>query len=719
MRALRALLATAITAVLLIGAGWHGLGPASTPAAAAAEPEALVRITLTEMSPALPARDGDIRLAGTVTNSSDVELSNLQAIFWRSLDPIQTAEGMQAALASVANQPIGLRKVNVYQNIPSDTDRVLAPGESARFSLTMAVADLSLPEEDGIYLIGVHVRGRTVLNGPDITLGRARLFAPMVAEPPEATARLTTVVLLSSRPSLLRPGVLSDDHLAREVATGGRLDALLKAADRADTSFAVDPALIEELQTMRSGYLVAGRDDQTVPGTGQAAAASWLAGYSRLAQDRDGYRLLYGHPDAASLVRNQLGSVLGDSEAAAKAIGTTASLPLLAIPAGGVADAETVRALARLRPQAIVLDDASTQEARPLLTGPAGIPILNLAARSTGGGPGPDPRSTPVHLRQRTLAETWLEAATADPNDVLGSVRLLSSADQARADQSRIDAPWLSREPLDRLLTRTPAGWSGLYRYPDSAAERELSPAQLGGVRGLGRSYAALTDLLVAPQATQLQAKGALARSASSSWRGRLQPWRRYVDPQRDQVDATLRNGVTVIATPRVVTSAPSGGSFPITVRNTLPASGDGSEPDLNAVRVRLEFRSANAQRLTVKPLPPTEVAAASSYTANAQVEARSNGTVQVLAQAYTASGQAVGRPVVIEVKATQAGSIGWLIAITAGVVLVGTSALRIRQVARERAQAQTEPPAGSSALTSAPEQSLPAEVPPAERLDV
>ena len=41
---------------------------------------------------------------------------------------------------------------------------------------------------------------------------------------------------------------------------------------------------------------------------------------------------------------------------------------------------------------------------------------------------------------------------------------------------------------------------------------------------------------------------------------------------------------------------------FPVTVRNTLPATAD--DPQRNAIKVRLEFTSANGQRLTVTPSP-------------------------------------------------------------------------------------------------------------------
>jgi hypothetical protein len=84
-----------------------------------------------------------------------------------------------------------------------------------------------------------------------------------------------------------------------------------------------------------------------------------------------------------------------------------------------------------------------------------------------------------------------------------------------------------------------------------------------------------------------------------------------------------------------------------------------------------------------------------------------------------TESGRPVGRPFDIEVQVTQNGTTGWVIAIAAGIVLVASSFLRIRQVARERA-ASGEPGAGPSAGSEGPQDQLPAlSSAPAERLDV
>ena len=64
--------------------------------------------------------------------------------------------------------------------------------------------------------------------------------------------------------------------------------------------------------------------------------------------------------------------------------------------------------------------------------------------------------------------------------------------------------------------------------------------------------------------------------------------------------------------------------------------------------------------------------------------QGETNGTVRVVAQ-LEPSPEPVGRPQPIQVQATQAGTTGWVIALAAGIVLIGTTALRIRQVARER----------------------------------
>ena len=214
-----------LTATILLTAGLLLAETVRPQSAEAAEPEAFVAIEMTSISPALPTAKTTLTLTGNVTNTSDLELFNLQAIFWRAPDnPILNADALTRSLDWVANDPLGARLENNYQNIPSETDRSLKPGESTTFTLTATVAELGFPLADSVYLVGVHVRGRLTALGPDVTLGRARVFLPMQTERPANTLQMTTVVILNSQPSLLGESEFADNHLAGEVATGGRLE---------------------------------------------------------------------------------------------------------------------------------------------------------------------------------------------------------------------------------------------------------------------------------------------------------------------------------------------------------------------------------------------------------------------------------------------------------------------------------------------------------------
>ena len=668
MRALRAVVAGVLGLLIALGTVVLGAVWSAPPAAAAADPQSWVSIRFTAMTPSLPTRTANdtITLQGVVTNTSKVDLSNLQAIFWRSLDPIQDSEGMAAALASPADEPIGVRlyKHN-FQNIPSETDRTLAPNESTTFSVQAKVSQLDLPPIDAIYLLGVHIRGRLAPDGPDITLGRGRVFAPVVDTPPQNAAQLSTVVVLDSRPSLIRPGVFADDHLADELAPDGRLTALLQAADTPDTSFAVDPSLIEEIQTMRAGYQVLQPDGTTVAGTGGSDASRWLTDYTRVAQTHAGFRELYGHPDVSALVHAGMSSVIDGGELAAKAVTVTSALPLLAIPAGGQADEQTVDYLAGLKPAAIVLDDSTTGASRPLLKGPDGVKLLNTATPSFNGGPGPEPSDTPVQVRQQALAETWLDAASAKPDDTIGQLRVIKTLAQARGNSREVTAPWLEQAPLSRLLDSTPADWPQDYRYPASASAKELSGRP--GRRRTSAGHRLPDDGRPAGPAERRPARrrrrsGPLGKHRVARQAGPVATVRRPAaeGPRRRPAERGEDHHHAAGGHLRPQRLFPGH-------RPQHPGRGPG-RPAAQRDQGPAGIHSANGQRLTVTPSSDMaqglQVPAGAGVTGNAQVDAQANGIVKVTAQAVHPERDTVGEPMPIEVKATQAGTIGWLIAI-------------------------------------------------------
>ena len=705
MRTARALLAVAVSGVCLL------LTPSP---AAATEPVASVAITLTSMEPQLPTRDGEITVTGRVTNITDQRLNRLEALFWRNQAPIIGRAGLEQALASESNDPLGARYTGAFQDLFTAAEPSLAPNASVDFRLKVKISDLELAPTDGVYLMGVHILQR----GNNVAIGRARTFVPVVAARPRSSSTTTSLVVLNTRPSLVRKGVLSDDHLAAEVGQNGRLTALLKAAEPPGMSFAVDPALIEELQTMAGGYQVLDSEGTTSAGTGQTDATRWLEGFERLQPSHDGYRLLYGSPDIAALVHDGQESVLSDAAEANKLVEPTRSLPLLVLPAGGAADAATAKAAAALRPSAIVLADTSVKGPTPLLAGSDQVPIVRFTQAAQGGGPGPDPRDTAVQIRQRMLAESWVESTAAPDGLAHGRVRLISTAAQAANGAPELKAPWLKQRTMSELLKTTPASWSLKFQYSSGARAAELTAGQLSSLRKFDWGNDTYADLLVDPTNARAEGSAAVARAASAKWRKHDKARRAFLGPQQAALDEILLDKIQIRSSARVQTVARQGVEFPITIRNNLEA--DAARPDAHAVKVKLVFNSENSQRLTIKAIKAPHIGAQDSFTGNAEVTAKANGVVPVTAQLMTESGRPVGRPFDIEVQVTQNGTTGWAIAIAAGIVLVGTTFLRIRQVAKERTKTGSGGPPGPSASDGTGPDQFPAlSSAPAERLDV
>jgi hypothetical protein len=260
------------------------------------------------------------------------------------------------------------------------------------------------------------------------------------------------------------------------------------------------------------------------------------------------------------------------------------------------------------------------------------------------------------------------------------------------------------------VLDRTPTRWNGDLRYPSADADDELTPAQLSAADRLDSSARTWRDLLADGDAADEAADAATARAVSASWRGQRSASAAYLRPQQASFDLRLTDQVRISSLRKASTFAQQGVAFPITIRNDLAPVGDGGTDDPAAIRVRLVFESDNAQRLTVAPITAQTIgtlAPRAGYTGNAEVRARANGTVPVVAQLYTESGRKVGRPVTIEVRVTQNGTTGWAIAVVAGVVLIASTTWRIRQVSRERARAEAAPPPDQGALGSVPATAL------------
>lgn len=665
---------------------------AVAPTATADEPDALASISLSSLSPSLPTRDGTITLSGRVTNTSEAPLVRLQALLWRDQAPIVDDDGLQQALDSDSNQPLGrrlFREPGAFQNLYTADEPTLEPGKSAPFTVTARIVDLALAPTDGVYLVGVHV----LQNGVRVAVARTRVLVPVVARPPQRLVETATVVVLNSQPSILGPGLLSDEHLAREVAAGGRLRALLGAAQRDHVTYAIDPALVAELDTMRAGYQVR-ESSGTSRGQGQADAARWLAEFSQLRATHDGYRLLFGSPDVAALAHMKQPKLLQAASDAGKRVQSTLSLPLLVLPAEGESDLTTLRAAESLNPRAVLLSDRATGGEGPLLRSGSGGLVISYTAGGAGG-PGPDPRDDAVHRQQRALASSWIDATSTD-NTRGARVKLIRTVADATAS-GPTDPPWSEPAPLREVLNAPAKRWNGQLNYGADLRGSELTLSQIDEARRLEVASRTWQDLLINGGVADATGDAAVARAVSESWRGQQTASTAYVESQQNSLDGRLAQ-VRISSTPNATTTAQQGIAFPITVRNGLVPGGDGGIDDPMAIHAQIRFISDNSMRLKVGSVTANDVAPGGAYTGNAPVTAKANGTVPVTAQLYTVHGYKVGRPVSIEVHVTQNGTTGLAIAVVAGIVLAASTMWRIRQVSREKAteaeadQAPTEP---------------------------
>ncbi|MDN5724813.1 MAG: DUF6049 family protein [Propionibacteriales bacterium] len=643
-------------------------------APARAQPPSAVTVSLTELTPTVATSDKDtVIIKGVATNATDRPLTRLQALLWRNQAPYTDREQFEQVLQTEPTEPVGARVTDhasgfidlTRSDLRPDLPESLAPGASVPFSVQVTVAQLGLPLPDALYMVGVHVRGST--DGGEVsTLGRGRTFLPVVSKQATNKAPLTSVVVLNSRPSYTTEGGFVDDHLADELADGGRLDVLLDSAARKKVNWAVDPELVQALEVMSKGYRVSSGQG-TRAGTGAAAAERWLSRFDDL-DEKAGYRLIFGSPDLAALARRDTGSYLSRAVRAGRTVTRTAELPTLAMPTEGLADANTLARTDRIDPDLYLLSDASTGT-NAVRRSAAGTPVISFDAGAFAGGPDPDPLA-PVKVRQRLVSDDWLRTTTGE-----SSVRVITTADQAERDRTA-DGPHLVRRLLAEAVDQVGADTEQVtLTYPTQAAADELTPRQVDRVEALRRDYVALADLLVAQGDIEQQIDAAVGRAASGAWRRDEQGQAALLAPAMQKV-AGIGNGEAVtLGRDRKVVLTGSIGSFPLTITNNLTVP----------VQVKVNVASGNNSRLKVKSIDRVEVQPGERMSVQVEAKPAANGEVEVSAQLSTLSDIKLGKPATTTVQATEYGTVGWVIAIGAGIAFFVTTALRIRQVRRER----------------------------------
>lgn len=619
--------------------------------AKAAAPE--LQATLTGLKVTGRGDQATLELSGTVTNNGTEPAFGVRSLLWRSRDPLQEHNAFGSVLAG-DNDPWGVRLNNRPEHsfwITQPSDR-FDPGSSAAFTVRGTLADLGFTADGTIYLLGVQVMGTADGSGNFVELARARTF---YVTTPTDSLPLTSLVLLAATPTKVRPGVFANESLVGELT--GRLDTLVGAAARPGMSWLVDPALIDEVRDLADGYAVLDGEG-TRDGTGQQAAADWLAKFEAL-PETGGARTLFAAPDLLGAERNQ------DAGAVTRALQADTTedlddLPLLVLPHLGVASGTLPAMVADADPDAMLV---STAGRGPVLArGPNGSALLRLAPATTAAGPTTD--DGPIQRQQRQYAEAILGG---------GLLRLISTVDQASADAA-MGPSWLERTSIADLLDAEPDPAATLV-LPEKTST--LPDSRFKQIATTARDFERYQQL-VPNSAVVTEAPATLARMASSWWIGSSAAGRWFSAVGGTVSRQTVTDAITLTASARVLMSSRTN-EFPISVTNRL------SEP----IQVRIAFSSDNPQRISIATTELLPIPAGQTVTVNVRPQASSNGLVNVTAELQTQAGVDVGRSARIAVEVTDLGMIGWIIVIVSGVVLVAATALRIRQVRRKNKEGE------------------------------
>ncbi|WP_055401429.1 MULTISPECIES: hypothetical protein [unclassified Mycobacterium] len=333
-----------LAAVIGIVAGFAMLTGPVMPRAGAGEPGTtpFVRVRIDQVTPDVVTTSSPpvVTVSGMVTNIGDRPVR----------DVMVRLEHAGAVTASASLRTTLDGDTDQYQ--PAADFLTVAPelqrGQQVGFTLSAPLRSLTKQslgiDQPGIYPVLVNVNATPDYGAP-ARLDNARFLLPVVGVPPDQGGDLGSAVApdtskpvwitmlwpLADRPRLA-PGVpggtipvrLVDDDLATSLASGGRLDVLLSAAEVATSHdvdpdgavgralcLAVDPDLLVTINAMTAGYVVSDSPDgpaqlpgtPTHPGAGQAAAVEWLNRLRALAHRTCVAPLPYAQADLGALQR--------------------------------------------------------------------------------------------------------------------------------------------------------------------------------------------------------------------------------------------------------------------------------------------------------------------------------------------------------------------------------------------------------------------------------
>ena len=723
----------ALAGLLTIGlAGGAALAPAAATPVEESDP---LLVHIDSISPVLP-RSGEVEISGTVTNTSDETFTRVNLHAFSSQTPIPDSNSLTESAATDPSQDVGPR-VTVPGTF--DTVDVLVPGETAPFSDSVPVELLGIPDEDGVYWIGIHALGDSSVPRDTVADGRARTFIP--AEPRGDSPQEASVILS------LRGRVWYDDagriggpeRWARRLAEGGSLDGALDMADSAGSTpytWLVDPAVLVAIARLSAGNParslapdppVEGQsatptdpatDSSEVPQSltpspsttpptlneeDQALADTALAWIHRF-RDKVGsdtvLTLSFGDLDVSSAVRNSSERL---SQATTRSAEVMGDLGLISQPAvAPISDVLSPEAISATPEGTVILLGDNAFAFPP--TAPSSVVRLlghEVIITSTGaesGGPGPTAANDPLALRQRLLSEAALRVAAGDTAPLVVTLPTVWRGEDAESFFDDLDQSWLDIVPVTTVAEGSPVEVSTdnlLYTETDLAAE--LDPTSFTAATRATDTAALLEDVLTLETTLEHRVLDEALVTLSEQHRDRPLLAQRAAGRIEDALRDELAK-IQVEAPPAVTLSSDSG-PWSATLVNGLDQS----------VSVRVEAITDGELTLTgvdeVRELGP-----GARTVVRFEASTSHPGVHNVRLELTTADGVPIGSADELPIRAAHVSALIWIVMAAGALVLFGMIGYRLPgQIRRRRAElaaaqhAEAEP---SSDEQLAPERS-------------
>jgi Family of unknown function (DUF6049) len=700
--------------LLALAAGVAAAALAAAPAAASSgEPghpgaAAPLSIAITSVSPGYATPKGTVTVSGTVTNTTATAAAGLEVQLWSSGNRLANQDAMHSYLtAGGVDTPT--RSMRALASVPAHTTQP--------WSLTLRVSQVGMTTF-GVYPLAAQ------LSQFAAPVDAARTFLPYW---PGASASRTVKPLtlawiwpLIDVPHQTACPALLTSSLAASLAAGGRLNQLLAvggspAGRRADLTWAIDPALLNDAKVMTARYRVGGTAtcSNASPRPASRAAQAWLAGVQSVTARQDFFVTPYADVDVAALAHRGLNTELADAfaDGRAKAKGmlgqvqrTTADpgdgrgvAGPIAWPANGIADYGVLESLAAPPNQVgtVILSSTMMPPSAPVSYTPTAVTttpdglgsqlnvlladagIEQTLADAPGSLPGlgtASPAASAFAREQWFLAETAMIAAEAshtaravvvapprrwDPGTALASALLNETA----------GTPWLRPASLASLVsTPHPTGQVSRQDPQQLLVSRdELRASLLRQVHRVEGQIGLLTSILVHPGSRYLST--AMAAVESTAWSevpgGRrtakrlLRGISAYVAAQQHQIS---------IVDPLRVTLGGKSGEVPVSIENHLK----------QAIRVQLRVAPSPGRITIGKFTGLVTVAAGTQRTIKIPVRAAEAGTSVLTLWLTTPDGRPLPHSTArLTVEATHFGTMAIVIIGIALAVFVITAAAR------------------------------------------